>query len=113
MVRKLKVFAFFVIIVFLVEEAKAQQEQSFTNFMFQQAIFNPAVTGNQPYVQFNGLIRQQWIGLSGAPETYFVNIHAPVSFLQGGVGATIINDQRESGWPGFFNFKYLRITYNK
>ncbi len=106
MVKRLSVFAFFVCVIFLVEEAKAQQEQTFTHFMFQQAVFNPAVVGNQPNIQLTGLMRQQWIGMTGAPETFFVNIHAPVSFLKGGVGATIINDQ-----IGPFNSTGLKLAY--
>ncbi|MDA3905549.1 MAG: type IX secretion system membrane protein PorP/SprF [Bacteroidales bacterium] len=105
MIKWLKIIAFSVSII-LVVEAKSQQEQSFTQFMFQQAVFNPAVNGNEPNIQLNGLMRQQWIGLSGAPETFFVNIHAPVSFLKGGVGATIINDK-----IGAFTSTGLKLAY--
>lgn len=106
MVKWLKVFAFSVVAIILVEKAEAQQEQSFTHFMFQQAIYNPAVTGNEPSIQVNGLMRQQWIGLAGAPETFFVNIQAPVGFLRGGLGATILNDQ-----IGPFSSTGLKMAY--
>lgn len=106
MVRKLKLIAFFVGFVFFVEEVNAQQEQSFTHFMFQQSVFNPAVTGNDPSMQVNGLMRQQWVGMSGAPKTFFVNIQSPISFLNGGAGATIINDQ-----IGPFNSTGLKLAY--
>lgn len=106
MVKNLQVIAFFVLVIFLVEEAKAQQEQTFTHFMFQQAIFNPAVTGNEPSILVNGLMRQQWVGLAGAPKTFFVNLQSPVSFLKGGAGATIINDQ-----IGPFTSTGLKLAY--
>jgi len=89
----LKIIAFSFLIFILADKAKAQQEQSFMHFMLQQATYNPAVSGNEQNIQFNGLMRQQWVGLSGAPQTYLINIHAPVAMLNGGVGASIINDQ--------------------
>lgn len=93
MVKWLKVIAFSFVLFILVDEAKAQQEQSFMHYMFHQATYNTAVVGNQQSIQLNGLMRQQWVGLSGAPQTFLINIHSPVSVLKGGVGATIINDQ--------------------
>lgn len=106
MIKRLKTLTFFIVLIFLVEEVQAQQEQTFTHFMFQQAVYNPAFVGSQPYIQLNGLMRQQWVGLSGAPETFFVNIHSPVSLLRGGVGATIINDK-----IGPFNSTGLKLAY--
>jgi type IX secretion system PorP/SprF family membrane protein len=106
MIKKLKVIAFFIVVIFFVEDAEAQQEQSFTHFMFQQAVYNPAFVGSKPNIEFNGLMRQQWIGMSGAPETFFINIHAPIGFLSGGIGATIINDQ-----IGPFNATGLKLAY--
>jgi len=106
MVKWFKIITFSIGFIILVEEVKAQQEQSFTHFMFQQTLFNPAVNGNQPNIQLNGLMRQQWVGLSGAPETFLVNIHAPISFLKGGVGGTIINDQ-----IGAFKSTGLKLAY--
>jgi len=106
MTKRLKIIAFFIGVIFLAGEAKAQQEQTFTHFMFQQAVYNPAFVGSKPDIQLNGLMRQQWVGMSGAPETFFVNIHAPLSFLKGGVGATIINDQ-----IGPFSSTGLKLAY--
>jgi len=106
MIKRLKYLAFFVVILLLVKKTNAQQEQSFSHYMFQQSVYNPAVVGNRPSIQLNGLMRQQWIGLAGAPETFFVNIHAPISFLKGGVGATILNDQ-----IGPFTSTGLKMAY--
>ncbi len=94
------------VVLLLVLKAKAQQEQTFTHFMFQQAVFNPAVSGNSPNIEFTGLIRQQWLGIAAAPKSFFVNIHAPISFLKGGVGATISNDQ-----IGAFASTGLKLAY--
>ncbi len=128
MVKLLKIIAFSIALIIMGKEAKSQQEQSFTHFMFQQSIFNPAVNGNKPYIQLNGLMRQQWIGLSGAPETFFMNVSAPISFLKGGVGVTIINDKigpflstglklayayRTSFWQGNLSFGLSLGLINK
>lgn len=106
MFKRLKISVYLLLFIFLKTEVKAQQEQSFTHFMFHPTVYNPAVNGNLPYIQLTGLIRQQWIGLSGAPETFFMNIHAPISLLHGGAGLTILNDQ-----IGPFNSTGLKLAY--
>lgn len=107
MIKRLEFSAFFILLLVFTGKIYAQQEQSFAHFMFQPVVFNPAVVGNESNIQLNSLIRQQWVGLKGAPETYVFNIHAPISFLAGGVGATIIKDQ-----IGPFNSTGLKIAYS-
>lgn len=102
--KRLQIIA--LILIFFAQQTKGQQEQSFSHFMFQQAVYNPAASGNQESIQLNGLIRQQWIGLNGAPETYFVNIHSPLELLHGGIGATILNDK-----IGPFSSVGLKLAY--
>jgi len=106
MVKGLKALALFSFLIFWSISVRGQQEQTFTHYMFQQAVFNPAAVGNQPSIELNGLMRQQWVGLSGAPETFFVNMHAPMSALHGGLGVTIINDQ-----IGPFQSTGLKLAY--
>ncbi|MBN2237502.1 MAG: PorP/SprF family type IX secretion system membrane protein [Bacteroidales bacterium] len=106
MVYRLKAFLLFFVLFLFLDKTMAQQEQTYAHYMFQSAVFNPSTVGNQSSIQLSGLMRQQWVGLAGAPETFFVNIHAPVSILHGGIGATIINDQ-----IGPFGSTGLKLAY--
>ena len=44
-----------------------QQEQLYTQFMFNKLALNPAYAGNDKVTCMNLLYRDQWSGLSGAP----------------------------------------------
>jgi len=71
----------------------AQQEQHNVHNMFNQLSYNPAFAGSVGAICATGLVRQQWIGFEGAPQTYSINIHSPINILHGGVGASIYQDQ--------------------
>lgn len=74
-------------------EASAQQEQHNAHNMFNQLSYNPGFAGSVGGICATGLMRQQWVGFDGAPETYSINIHSPLSILHGGIGAHIYQDQ--------------------
>lgn len=71
----------------------AQQEQHYAQNMFNQLSYNPAFAGSIGAICATGLMRQQWVGFDGAPETYSINIQSPVNILHGGMGASIYQDQ--------------------
>ncbi|MCD4698244.1 MAG: type IX secretion system membrane protein PorP/SprF [Bacteroidales bacterium] len=71
----------------------AQQEQHNAHNMFNQLSYNPGFAGSVGGICATGLMRQQWVGFDGAPETYSVSIHTPLDILHGGVGAHIYQDQ--------------------
>jgi len=72
---------------------KAQQEQHNAHNMFNQLSYNPAFAGSVGAICATGLVRQQWVGFDGAPQTYSINIHSPLGILHGGIGASIYQDQ--------------------
>lgn len=84
-----------IIIVFLVTYGgvKAQQEQHNAHNMFNQLSYNPAFAGSVGAICATGIVRQQWVGFDGAPETYSINIHSPLNIVHGGIGASIYQDQ--------------------
>ena len=47
----------------------AQQDEQFTQFMHHKLGFNPAYAGMQETPTFTALVRQQWAGLEGAPQS--------------------------------------------
>jgi type IX secretion system PorP/SprF family membrane protein len=65
--------------------ALAQQKPQFTQYVFNNLLFNPAVSGIENYTDLKAGYRSQWTGLDGAPVTSFLSVSMPIgnNFLQG------------------------------
>jgi len=63
----------------------AQQEQQYTQFMFNKMSFNPAVAGSSNASCLTVLNRSQWLGFDGAPNAQMVSFNMPL--MNGRVGA--------------------------
>jgi len=102
-----KAFAFFIITtLFFVDSSVAQQDQTYSQYMFVSSIYNPGFTGSRNAICATGIMKQQWVGVEGAPNVYAVSIESPVKFLRGGIGASIITDK-----IGAFNTTSLKLNY--
>lgn len=51
----------------------AQQKPQYTQYIFNQYLLNPALSGMENYVDFKGGYRKQWSGIADAPQTSFVS----------------------------------------
>lgn len=58
--------------------ASAQQRPQYTQYIFNNYILNPAITGIENYIDVKAGYRKQWQGLDGAPETSYISVHAPL-----------------------------------
>lgn len=87
--------------------ASAQQDYQFTHYMFDNLSFNPGYAGITKSICATVLLRQQWAGFDGSPQTGLINVHAPVKFLRGGLGLTYVNDQL-----GFEKNNLARLSYS-
>ena len=68
----------------------AQQEDQFTQFMYYKMGYNPGAAGSDGATTITALVRSQWIGLDGAPETQLVNFSMPLLNQRIGVGGSIV-----------------------
>jgi type IX secretion system PorP/SprF family membrane protein len=68
---------------------KAQQRPQYTQYVFNNYLLNPAVTGIENYTDVKLGYRSQWTGLEGAPVTSYFSINAPIgtNFVQGDASA--------------------------
>jgi type IX secretion system PorP/SprF family membrane protein len=78
-----------VIILFSVKVI-AQQEQQYTQFMYNKLSINPGYAGSTDAGCFSAIYRKQWIGLEGAPETQLLSFNTPLLNRRVGVGLTIL-----------------------
>src|ERR1700709_285489 len=85
----MKKILYLVCIVFSLQVAFAQQRPQYTQYVFNNLLLNPAVTGIENYTDIKAGYRSQWTGLQGAPVTSYLTIDAPLgsNFLQGDASA--------------------------
>lgn len=76
--------------------ASAQQDQSLSHYMFTQSAYNAGATAFQDAVSIQGVMRQQWVGVEGAPVTSVLVGELPLKFLHGGLGLNINTDKLAS-----------------
>lgn len=79
-----KIFALYIMVI-AVFVANAQQEQQFTQFMYNKLSYNPAYAGSNNSACLTAIHRSQWVGFEGAPNSQLVSFNTPL--LNGRVGA--------------------------
>lgn len=90
------------VLIFLIVSVlglKAQQETQFTQHPYAILPFNPGYAGSNDAICATTLFRQQWTGFkdpngeSTSPQDILFTLDAPVSFLRGGLGLTVLSDK--------------------
>src|SRR3981081_2569757 len=76
-------------------ELRAQQQQEFgyTQYMDNLTPFNQAYSMLDKNGSVSALIRNQFIGIQGAPSTFIFNATLPIESVSGAAGVLIMNDQ--------------------
>lgn len=81
----------------------AQQQEHYSMYMMNNYLVNPAEGGTEEFVDLKLGYRTQWVGLEGAPRTFYISGHTPLgkreSTIEGlkqmpfhGVGGAVISD---------------------
>lgn len=68
----LVLFTFFCLV------AIAQQRPHYTQYILNNYVLNPAISGIENYIDLKLSARDQWVGLNGAPQTFYLTVHAPI-----------------------------------
>lgn len=68
----------FSVIVWASMQVSAQQKPHYTQYILNQYILNPAISGIENYVDVKASHRHQWVGLQDAPITTYFTIHGPL-----------------------------------
>src|ERR1700712_995974 len=82
MKRTLFLLAF---IISCVQFTIAQQRPQYTQYVFNNYLLNPALSGIENYTDVKAGYRSQWTGLQGAPVTSYLTVNAPLGndFING------------------------------
>lgn len=72
----------------------SQQLPLYSQYMMNGFLLNPAMAGSKDYIPIALTVRQQWVGIKDAPQTYAISGHAaPFLNKSMGVGGYIYNDK--------------------
>ena len=77
------------LIVFVATNLFAQQDQQYTQFMYNKLGINPGYAGSTDAGCFTAIYRKQWIGLDGAPSTQLLSYNTPLLNRRVGVGLAL------------------------
>lgn len=88
----------------------AQQEQMFTQYMFNKMAINPGFAGNEKYLGITMQLRDQWNGFPGAPEAQLLSVNLPRYGEKVGVGFNLrrrsIGIHKEVTFSGIYAYKF-------
>lgn len=91
----------------------AQQEPSFTQYIFDPITFNAGYVGTTEMLNVNALTRLQWVGMEGSPKSFSLSAHTPIEGRKIGLGVTLLTDKVGPVNNTFFTVNYayrLRVT---
>ncbi len=64
--------------LFFTAMVHAQQRPHYTQYILNNYVLNPALSGIENYTDVKISGRDQWVGLEGAPQTFYLTIHGPI-----------------------------------
>ncbi len=60
-----------------------QQQGQYSQYMMNYFLINPAAGGTEDYADIKTSFRQQWTGIQGAPQNYYLTAHTPLNKVHG------------------------------
>lgn len=87
---------------------RAQYDAQFSNYFMTMGYYNPAVAGNSGDLNAFGVFRQQWVGITGAPQSIFVMGDMPFKLgkTNHGVGLVVFTES-----VGLFQNTHVAAQY--
>jgi type IX secretion system PorP/SprF family membrane protein len=82
-----------VFVATMISRALAQQDPAYSFYMYNGLAVNPAVSGSAETFSATAIYRHQWAGIEGAPETFALNLDAPIANKKLALGLSIVNDK--------------------
>lgn len=93
----------------------AQQEYMVTHYMFNGLGLNPAYAGVHDGLSTSFILREQWVGIEGAPSTQVASIHSPLRNQPVSLGAVLYRDKLglSTEYGGYFSYAYrVRVSHD-
>lgn len=107
MFKKLLIVVLALVSVLLTfNEVSAQQDATYTQYMFQPLVYNPAYAGSRGNFSGTTIYRSQWADIEGAPTTVSLGVHGKMGQGNSAIGFWVENDQ-----TGFSNKIRAYVNY--
>jgi len=103
---KLKLTLSALIFILIQWHAFAQNDTHFSQYMFNEVVFNPAAIEISNTINASLVARQQWVGFDNAPSSQALNASTYMQDLFGGVGVNFLYDRL-----GYESFMTARAFY--
>ena len=71
-------WSLFGFLISVMRRLNAQQRPHYTQYILNNYILNLAISGIENYTDVKLSMRNQWVGIPGAPTTFYATIHAPI-----------------------------------
>ena len=81
------------LLVFVGFEGKAQQDPQFTMNMYNRLFTNPGYAGSNGGICATAILREQWSGFDGNPQSGVLTVESEVKQIHGGVGLSVLVDR--------------------
>lgn len=105
---KALLLVFITLFLIKIDNASAQQDPQYTQYMYNMSILNPGYVGTKGVWSIGLLGRSQWVNVDGAPKTATLSVNGPLwKRLSGGL--SVVHD--EIG-PARENNLYLDLAYS-
>ena len=82
----------FVVVAGVLNVSQAQQLPQYSQYLINDYVMNPGITGNKDYFEAKTNHRFQWVGLTDAPRTFILSMHGPIKAENMGVGGYLFTD---------------------
>lgn len=78
-------------------QTKAQSEPQLTQYWAIPAFYNAGAAGSTDYLRIRGGTRMQWIGIDGAPRSFFIHADSPLAIGRCRIGLGVQMQQENIG----------------
>jgi type IX secretion system PorP/SprF family membrane protein len=82
----------YILILFFSLKVFPQQDEHYTQYMYNTISINPAYAGSRDVLSCIILHRSQWLGFDNGPKTTSLSMHTPTKNRNLGLGLNILND---------------------
>jgi type IX secretion system PorP/SprF family membrane protein len=88
-----KIFILSILCFALCNQAQAQQDPLYSQYMFNMLGVNPAYAGSRELLSITAMGRSQWTGMKGAPSSQLLTADFSVKEKKVGLGLQVFNDK--------------------
>lgn len=101
-----RIFILALIVISGANSVVAQQQLLFSHYYWNEQLYNPAYAGSKDALHVQGIYRNQWTGIEGAPSSIAAAIHSPLKNEKFALGLSLFSDKIGAMGTNGFNLQY-------